>query len=244
MNRLPIILAVLLLALLPRSANAQFSIAPALDNGPIALDGGLHIEFNRFGSVVVAAATAHATLRGATAIAVAMIPQFNKQLTCGHGWKYGATINDIQGSSLNGSAQITAKAHIISCTLFGSAAVKGDIAVIAIIDPIIIQNSGIQLQLKNLSVQSLGVYAGEFIPVSDTEVSSSGQEIGPKINNFISGMNRWLAKVFLSQSVQSPVRAYKLQIQSVQLGFQGQDLFVTVVMSGQTPISQIDRLLN
>jgi hypothetical protein len=236
-KRLATLAAVALLTL-SSSARAQFTIGSVLDNGPIHFGAGLNVVFTRFGQNVVVTAETFAVLHGAQSIIDAMIPELNRRLDCGKGNRnIGAAITQIQANADQNSLTVTANAHVTGCGRLASALVNGDVAVSSIVEPVVVRNAQIQLRTKQTTVQPVG------LSLVALGTNRAEKEITAQIDQYVGTINKWLNKQFLNSSLQRQVKTYKLQIDFVRLTFQGGDLMIRGGLSGQVPISYVDRQL-
>jgi hypothetical protein len=240
-------LAAMLLLALSESAFAQLKIETVLANGPIDLASKLELQFSKLGQSVLVSANGAVALQNAQAVINAALPAINQKLTCASGSSYGATIGSLTPNTpLIGQSQtldLAAEANVFGCkilTLKG-----GDVTITTTIEPVI-QNSILQLRVKNTRVQQSGIILASWFsaPVPNSLVNAIVAFITPKISKYaLDPLNGWLTKQFQNAALQKEIKAYDLQFQSAQLNFQGANLTVTVGLSGQVPTATVDRLL-
>ena len=88
-----------------------------------------------------------------------------------------------------------------------------------------------------------GIIATTFRPIGSVIQNAAQKQAKSTLQKIAGTINGWLGRQFQNVSLQRQIKTYKLQFQSAQLKFQNSDLVVTVGLTGQVPISSINKQL-
>jgi hypothetical protein len=221
-------------------AVAQFRIDSLLDKGPIRFGAGTEIELSRSGPDVVRTTTVSGVLRGAQAAINSLLPDINRKLSCDNNNRFSAEFTQVTiepkspAFSEKATLNITADARIARCRRLP---VTGEVAVIVPLS-VVIKDQAVELRAQGARVESRGVVAAGFIPVPRIFVAAAGKRVAQQIDQALAVVNDPLRRALFDDS--SRAKGNKLAMQSASVAFDGNDLFVQVRMSRQSPLSLVN----
>jgi len=219
----------------PAESFAQIGIGDVIGNRTLRLSSGVDLGLARFGpDLVTGSVTAFAAVRDIQAVMDTVLPVINKQIVCKNHSPFEGG-GRLQSISINGSTALpnglvlTATGDFADC-LTGWVGAQAQISI-----PLLISNTALSVKL---SVGTITV--GDGRKGWQRQVASA---IASKIAPVTAQLNGYIGTQLSGQALRRQADAYKLKINSIQLATDTGDLILTVKLSGQAKVQELDALL-
>jgi hypothetical protein len=218
----------------PAESFAQIGIGDVIGNRTLRLSSGVDLGLTKFGpDLVTGSVTAFAAVRDIQAVMNTVLPVINKQIVCKNRdlLEGGGRLQSI---SINGSTALP-NGLVLSTTgdfadcLTGWVGGQAQISI-----PILISNTALSVKL------SVGtVIVGDGRNAWQRKIAAV---IASKIAPVTAQLNGYIGMQLSGQALRRQADAYKLKINSVQLAADTGDLILTVKLSGQAKVQELDVL--
>jgi hypothetical protein len=219
----------------PAESFAQIGIGDVIGDRTLRLSSGVDLGLTKFGpDLVTGSVTAFAAVRDIQAVMSTVLPVINKQIVCksrdvleGGGRLQSISING--STALPNGLVLSATGDFADC-LTGWVGGQAQISI-----PIVISNTALSVKV------SVGtVTVGDGRSVWQRKIASV---IASKIAPVTAQLNGYIGMQLSGQALRRQADAYKLKINSVQLAADTGDLILTVKLSGQAKVQELDALL-
>lgn len=233
-RRWNVLLVIVVLFGAPAGSFAQIGIGDVIGNRTLRLSSGVDLGLTRFGpDLVTGSVTAFAAVRDIQAVMNTVLPVINKQIVCKNRSPFEGG-GRLQSISINGSTALpnglvlTATGDFADC-FTGWVGAQAQISI-----PLLISNTALSVKL---SVGTITV--GDGRKEWQRQVASA---ITSKIAPVTAQLNSYIGTQLSGQALRRQADAYKLKINSIQLATDTGDLILTVKLSGQARVQELDAL--